>query len=246
MKPSPSIAILAGGLATRLRPKTEVVPKCLLEIAGKPFILWQLELLRSRGITEVVLCTGYLSEMVEAFLGDGSEYGVRVNYSSDGPRLLATGGAIRRALPLLTDPFYVVYGDSYLPCDYQAPLAEYDRSGKTGLMTVFRNEGKWDSSNVEMLGGKLMDYNKREKTPAMKYIDYGLGILSHRSFGETPEDSPFDLAELYRDLLQRNELAAWESPVRFFEAGSFAGIEELESIFLGRQTHDHVFRHVPE
>ncbi len=229
----PSIAILAGGLATRLRPKTETVPKCLLEIAGKPFIAWQLELLRKRGLSEVVICTGHLGEMVEEYVGDGQAFGLRVRYSPDGPVLLGTGGAIRRALPLLTDPFLVVYGDSYLPCDYASPHEALRNSAKQGLMTVFRNEGKWDASNVEMNGGQIATYDKRVKTNAMRHIDYGLGVLTHRAFQGKPEGIAFDLAELYRDLLQRNELAAFEVTQRFYEAGSFAGIEELED-YLGK------------
>jgi NDP-sugar pyrophosphorylase family protein len=146
------IAILAGGLATRLRPITETIPKALIEVAGEPFLAHQLRLLRRYGFERVVLCVGYLGEMIQAFAGNGAAFGLRVEYAFDGPQLLGTGGALRRALPLLGERFAVIYGDSYLPCDYQAALAAFDDSGKLGLMSVYRNEGRWDTSNVEFTG----------------------------------------------------------------------------------------------
>src|SRR5258708_1931944 len=110
------IAILAGGLATRLRPITETIPKALVEIAGEPFLAHQLHLLRANGYERVVMCVGYLGEMVRDFAGDGSQFGMQVEYSFDGEALLGTAGALRKALPLLADDFSVIYGDSYLPC----------------------------------------------------------------------------------------------------------------------------------
>src|SRR5512144_908368 len=142
------VAILAGGLATRLRPITEKIPKSLVPVAGRPFLAHQLELLRSRGIIRIVLCVGHLGEMVEREFGDGSAHGVRLEYSFDGPVLLGTGGALKRARPKLGQQFFVLYGDSYLPVAF-SPIAEcFERSGKPGLMTVYRNEGQYDTSNV--------------------------------------------------------------------------------------------------
>src|ERR1035438_3813128 len=137
------IAILAGGLATRLRPITETLPKALIEVAGEPFLAHQLRLLRRHGFERVVLCVGYLGEKIGAFAGDGRAFGLHVEYAFDGPQLLGTAGALRRALPLLGDAFAVIYGDSYLPCDYRAALAAFSESGKLGLMSVYRNEGLW-------------------------------------------------------------------------------------------------------
>jgi NDP-sugar pyrophosphorylase family protein len=149
------VAILAGGLATRLRPITEKIPKSLVPVAGKPFLAHQLELLHSRGIRRAVLCIGYLGEMIQHEFGDGAKFGVKLDYSFDGQKLLGTGGAIKRALPLLADEFFVLYGDSYLPVDY-APIAQFfHQSGKPGLMTVFRNEGKFDTSNVVLAEGEI-------------------------------------------------------------------------------------------
>src|SRR6266576_473076 len=158
------VAILAGGLATRLWPVTEKIPKALLEVAGQPFLAHQLRLLQSAGIHKAVLCLGYRGEMIEQEFGNGSRLGVELSYSFDGPELLGTGGAIRKALPLLDQRFLVLYGDSYLPIDYAGPVRAFLGSGKPGLMTVFRNEGRWDTSNVVFADGVITNYDKKEQT----------------------------------------------------------------------------------
>jgi NDP-sugar pyrophosphorylase family protein len=221
------IAILAGGLATRLRPITETIPKALIEIAGEPFLAHQLRLLRSHGFQRVVLCVSHLSDQIEAFAGNGSRFGLEIKYSPDGPQLLGTAGAIRRALPLLGPAFAVIYGDSYLPCDYAGALTAFRDSGKLGLMSVFRNQGLWDNSNVEFAGGRIVAYDKANRTPSMHHIDYGLGAFQRSAFDGVPPDRPYDLATLYQDLLRRGELAAWESEDRFYEIGSLGGIRDL-------------------
>src|SRR2546421_264993 len=171
------VAILAGGLATRLRPVTEEIPKALIEVAGRPFLAHQLDLLQSAGIRKAVLCLGHRGEMIERKLGNGRQLGVELSYSFDGPELLGTGGAIRKALPLLNKKFLVLYGDSYLPIDYAAPVQAFLNSGKLGLMTVFRNEGRWDKSNVCFVDSVIRSYDKKQPTPEMHYIDYGLGVF---------------------------------------------------------------------
>src|SRR3954465_1977279 len=166
------VALLAGGMATRLRPITERIPKLLVEVAGEPFFSHQLRLLKKAGLTRIVLCVGHLGEMIEAQYGDGSAWGVRIDYAYDGPKLLGTGGALIRALPKLSPAFYVLYGDSYLPVDYLKVGAHFLRSGKLGLMTVFENHGRYDASNVAFEDGQIKIYDKRLKSPALRHIDY--------------------------------------------------------------------------
>jgi NDP-sugar pyrophosphorylase family protein len=224
------VVILAGGLANRLRPLTEKVPKVLLPVAGKPFLAHQLELLRRQGLRRVVLCLGYLGERVVDRCGDGRAWGMELSYSFDGPVLLGTGGALRQALPKLGESFYVLYGDSYLTTPF-APVAEcFERSGKRGLMTVYHNEGQYDASNVVFRDGRIVVYDKRARLPEMHYIDYGLSVFSASVFAEWPEGKPFDLAEVMRRLVESGELAGLEVPVRFYEIGSAAGLAELESL----------------
>jgi NDP-sugar pyrophosphorylase family protein len=226
------VAILAGGLATRLRPLTETVPKSLIEINGEPFIAHQLRLLRSAGLRHVVLCTGYLGEMIQDYVGDGARFGLRVEYSFDGPKLLGTAGALRRARHLLGDRFLVVYGDSYLPCDYRAVEATAVRLGRKALMTVYRNEGQFDLSNVEFADGRIIAYDKRNRTDRMHHIDYGLGWLATSVLDALPEGQPCDLADVYAELLSQDQLAAYEVATRFYEIGSVSGIEEIGRFLL--------------
>jgi NDP-sugar pyrophosphorylase family protein len=224
------VAILAGGLATRLRPVTETIPKALVDIAGEPFLAHQLRLLRRAGYRKVVLCVGYRARQIEDFAGDGRAFGLEIAYSPDGPQLLGTAGALKRALPLLGEAFAVVYGDSYLTCDYAAAERSFLDSGKLGLMTVYRNEGQWDTSNVEFAGGRILAYDKANRTPAMCHIDYGLGMFHAPAFDCVSAGQPSDLATLYQDLLRRGELVAWESPDRFYEIGSPEGIRDLTEL----------------
>src|SRR5580692_9392080 len=171
------VAILAGGLATRLRPLTETIPKSLVEINGEPFLWHQLRFLRRNGVERVVMCVSYLGEQVRDSAGDGREFGLHIDYSFDGDTLLGTAGALKRAEPLLGESFFILYGDSYLPICWAAVERAFHESGKAGLMTVYRNEGQWDTSNVEFVDGHILAYNKKLRTERMRHIDYGLGVL---------------------------------------------------------------------
>jgi N-acetyl-alpha-D-muramate 1-phosphate uridylyltransferase len=222
------VAILAGGLAKRLRPVTETIPKALVEVAGRPFIEWQLDYLHSQGVRHVVLCLGYLGEQIEEVMGDGQRFGLGVDYSYDGDRLLGTGGALRKALPLLDDTFFVFYGDSYLPIGFVDVEASFRAQGQPALMTVLKNGDRWDRSNVLFSDGRLLEYNKHAPSEDMAYIDYGLGVLSAGVMLDYPEDQPFDLAEVYHRLSLDGRLAGYEVFERFYEIGSFEGLKETE------------------
>jgi MurNAc alpha-1-phosphate uridylyltransferase len=218
--------ILAGGLATRLRPLTQDVPKALVEVAGHPFLWHQLKLLRHNGLRHVVLAVGYLGERIQERFGDGAELGIKIDYTFDGPRLLGTAGAIRQALPVLPHRFFVLYGDSYLTCDYRAVQDAFRNSGLHGLMTVYRNDGRYDSSNVEYDDGRILKYDKQNRTPAMRHIDYGLGVFDRSVFAAIPAGEVYDLARVYQNLLGAGDLAAFEVRDRFYEIGSPEGLQE--------------------
>jgi NDP-sugar pyrophosphorylase family protein len=225
------VAILAGGLATRLGTLTERIPKSLIPIAGEPFVAHQLRLLRRSGIQLVILCVGHLGEMIEQVVGDGRGFGMKIEYSYDGATLLGTAGAIRTALPKLGESFFALYGDSYLACDYVAIEQEFLERHKLGLMTVFRNDGQWDTSNVQFEEGRILAYSKKNRTERMRYIDYGLGAFRAEAFART---GAADLADVYAELLQAGELAAVEVRERFYEMGSPAGLQEMTD-FLSRR-----------
>ena len=228
------VAILAGGLATRLGPLSQQTPKSLIEVAGRPFIHHQLGRLHDQGVRRVVLCVGHLGEKIVDSVGDGSAFGLKVAYSFDGPEQRGTGGAIKRALPLLGSAFFVLYGDSYLECDFTAVQTAYEVAGKLALMTVFHNRGEWDQSNVEFRDGHLLAYDKVHRTDRMQYIDYGLGVLHQRAFEIEFDQGPLDLAIVYQQMLKCEELAGFEVTERFYEIGSIAGLEETRNYLAGR------------
>lgn len=228
------VAILAGGMATRLRPITEKIPKALVEVGGRAFISWQLDQLRAEGIDKVVICTGYLGEMIEEVVGSGSEFGLSVVYSHDGDKLLGTGGALKKALPLLGSCFYVLYGDSYLPIDFAKVEDAYVDSGRKGLMTILANKNRWDKSNALFKDGLLVEYNKRNPSVSMHHIDYGLGILNSECFNAYPNDVNFDLADLYHALSLDGELKGYEVYERFYEIGSHQGLNETAEFLIGK------------
>jgi NDP-sugar pyrophosphorylase family protein len=234
MTEMPPLALLTGGLALRLRPHTLKVPKAMIEVAGAPFIAHQLRLLRRERVPRVVLCVGYLGEQVEAFVGDGSQFGVAVDYCYDGPNLLGTGGALRKALPLLGPEFLVMYGDSWLDTSFAPVVAAFCVSGKPALMTVFRNAGRWDTSNIWYENGAIRRYDKRERLPQMQHIDWGLSVVKAALLEERPADTAFDLGHAFAELARRGELAGYEIATRFYEVGSLEGWRETDAL-LRRQ-----------
>jgi len=229
------VAILAGGLATRLRPITEKIPKALVAVAGRPFLAHQLRLLRKSGLRKVVLCVSYRGEMIEEEFGNGSNLGMELSYSYDGPDLLGTGGALKNALPLLGGKFLVLYGDSYLPIDYSGPARAFAAGAKPALMTVFKNENRWEPSNVWFEQGEIRRYDKKKFTPEMKYIDYGLGVLSAEALSSWPDGKAFDLADVYQGLIGQRKLAGFEVDRRFYEIGSPSGLAELDALLRSQE-----------
>ncbi len=232
------VAILAGGLATRMRPLTETFPKALLEVAGEPFVAHQLRSLARQGVQEVVLCLGYRGEMVEEFVGDGAAFGVDVTCVYDGEVLLGTAGALRRALPHLGEAFFVLYGDSYLTCDFRAVQRTFEDSGLDALMTVYRNDGRFDSSNVLFEENRIVAYEKSGDTPGKRHIDYGLGVLSAKLLDAVPADQPHDLELVYQEALAEGRLVAHEVHERFFEIGSFDGLEETDTFIRTQRNRE--------
>jgi NDP-sugar pyrophosphorylase family protein len=230
------VAVLAGGLATRLQPLTAQVPKILLDVAGRPFAEHQIELLKRNGVSTVVFCLGHLGEQVVAALGDGQRWQMTFRFVSDGPRLAGTGGALLRALPLLGPAFFVMYGDSYLECDFGAIEERFHASRRAGLMTVHRNNDRWDRSNVEYADGLIVRYDKINRDASMRYIDYGLGVLTPEAFAPwAGVDQPLDLAAVYQRLIASGGLAGYEVPERFYEIGSIEGLDETRVLLSSRQ-----------
>jgi NDP-sugar pyrophosphorylase family protein len=224
------VCILAGGLGSRLGEDVKDTPKPLLEVAGEPFLLHQLRQLGRSGARQVVLCVGYLGERIERVIG-GEQFGIRIMYSYDGPELAGTLGAIRRAQPLLGDRFLTLYGDTYLQVDFRAFDASWRSSQLPAAMTVLRNRGRWGTSNAILANGVVTHYDKSVPTPAMEWIDYGLGGLTTRAL-EMVSTEKRDLADLHRVLAELGLLYGFEVTNRFYEIGTRDALKETEQYLL--------------
>lgn len=225
--------ILAGGLATRMRPLTTTLPKALIPVAGVPFIDHQLDWLARHGVTDVVLSIGYRGEMLSRHVGDGARWGLGLRVVDEGGDLRGTAGALRLAdeQGALEDRFLVTYGDSFLPIDFAAVWDRFASCGLPALMTVFRNDGQWDTSNVIVEGERLVLYDKHHQTQpasAFSHIDYGLLALERRIVrDQVPSGVASDLATLLHTLSLRGQLAGFEVTQRFYEIGSLSGLEDF-------------------
>jgi NDP-sugar pyrophosphorylase family protein len=226
------VCLLAGGLGTRLGETVRDTPKPLLEVAGEPFLLHQLRLLARYGVERVVLCVGYLGELIEAGIG-AERFGIEIAYSYDAPELDGTLGAIRRAAPLLGERFLILYGDTYLRVDYAGAARLWEESGAPGLMVVLRNEGRWDTSNALYADGRVVAYDKRAPTPSMHWIDYGLGGLEATALDLVPRTET-DLSSLYHELAAAGDLSGYEATERFYEIGTPAALAEADTFLRGQ------------
>lgn len=224
------MVILAGGLATRLRPLTINQPKSLLMINGRPFLEYQLQLLKDYEMRNVLLCVGHKGELIRGYFGEGKEVGVKLSYSFDGKKLLGTAGALKKAYPLLNDKFFLMYGDSFLPFDYQKIEKSFQGSDKLSLLVVYKNQNRLDKSNVAIEDGLVKVYDKNPKEQNLEYIDAGLSVLRKEVLNLVPEDEPYDLQDLYKTLVWQEEMLAYEVKQRFYEIGSFEGLEEFKKL----------------
>jgi NDP-sugar pyrophosphorylase family protein len=231
------VLILAGGLGTRLLPRTATVPKALVPVAGRPFAEHQVALLAANGIEDIVFAIAHQGDMIRAALGDGGRWGVRIRYSDEGAHLRGTGGAVRlfAAAGLADEVFAVLYGDSYLPIDHAAVWQAYDRSGLPALMTVLENRDRWDTSNAAPGPDGRLRYRKGAgEWGGMTHIDYGMSVLARGLVLErVPADGTSDLADLFTELGERGELAGFEVGERFYEIGSDRGLADLEDLLAG-------------
>lgn len=222
--------ILAGGLGTRLSRVNPGRPKAMVPVLDKPFLHYQLRLLRASGFDEAVLCVGHMGEQVLDYFGDGASVGLRLHYSWERDTLLGTGGALRQALPLLADHCHVMYGDSYLALDYAAIEEAFHAAAKPGLMVVYQNHDTWDRSNVRLGDGVVEVYDKSGAAEGLHWIDEGVSVFTRAAVAELPAGETVDLGMLFQALIARGELAAWVSTQRFFEVGSESGLAEFQDL----------------
>jgi N-acetyl-alpha-D-muramate 1-phosphate uridylyltransferase len=224
-----STLILAGGMATRLYPITEKIPKSLVMINNKPFIEYQLRYLQKQGIKNVVISIGQFGEMIENCVKNLKNIKLDIEFVFDGKSLLGTGGAVKNSLYKLSDIFFVMYGDSFLPVNFEHIKNSFEYNNKEALMTIFENLNLYDKSNVLYENNKIQEYNKKTFNPKMKHIDYGLSIFSKNIFKDFPVYTNFDLSQVFLKMLSLNELDCFIVSERFYEIGSFQGIKDFEN-----------------
>jgi N-acetyl-alpha-D-muramate 1-phosphate uridylyltransferase len=223
------IVVLAGGLATRMRPDTEQVPKSLLQVNGRPFVDWQLDRFAASGARSVMMCVGHLGEQIETHVKRALDRGLVVGYSYDGTELVGTGGALRRAFARLEDEFVLTYGDSYLPFDYAAPLHDLRAHPEAlATMSVYKNHGELGASNVALDGDWVAKYEKGAADPELDYIDYGAIALRRTALDGIEDGAVWGIEALFRKLARKRQLRAFVAPERFYEVGSPEGKRELE------------------
>lgn len=228
------VVILAGGAAMRLRPLTQSIPKIMIPIAGKLFLEYQIELLKNSQITDIVLCTCYLREKIKNYFGNGAGLGMNILYSEE-EYPLGTAGALRNAYPLLDDSFMLLDGDAYLPFKYDEIINEFRTGGKQGLMVVYKNNNRYDISNVAISGGLVTAYERQNKAPRMVYIHTGLSILCKKVLDLIPVNQFYQLDLLFHDLVKNGELLAYETHQRFYGIGSLSGLDEFKALVSAGQ-----------
>ena len=222
----PAVCLLAGGRGKRLGTLTQEIPKPMIPVAGRPFIEWPLGQLRAAGFSRVVLCIGYLGDVIRDYVGDGKRFGLDVAYSEDGPGLDGTLGAIRRALPLLDDPVPVLYADTYLTLDFAAVVRKHLRSDATSTMTVFRNRDSLDASNALVEGEKVIAYSKAPVPAGANWIDYGFLVIGYHALAESGDA---DLAPFIEGLAASGEVAAWRVDEQFHDIGGADALRETDA-----------------
>jgi NDP-sugar pyrophosphorylase family protein len=226
------VAILTGGLATRLGDLTRNKPKSMLKIRGKTFLEYQLELLKRAEIKNIVLCIGHMGEQIERHFGNGRNYGVNIEYSLE-DKLLGTAGALKKAEALLNEVFFTMYGDSYLFLDFPAAMRYFKSQNKLALMTVYRNYDRYARSNTVVEGNSVKNFSKKERTGGMVYIEYGANIFNKEALRMIPENQFYSLDDVFHRLVEMDELLAFEVKERFYEIGSPQGVKEFEEYIEG-------------
>lgn len=216
--------ILAGGKGTRVKKFTKKIPKCLIEINGKPFLYYQLKYLKKNNVENVIISVGYLSKKIKEYLNKNIDF-INFRIIEDGKKLLGTGGAILKSLKYLKNNFFVMYGDSYLSLN----LKNLKKQKRLSSMAIYKNDNKFDKSNIELLNSNKIIYHVQKRKNKLRYIDYGISYLNKKIFKDKKKGAKFDLSEFYNELSLKNLLLGYKVKSRFYEIGSYQGINELKN-----------------
>ena len=224
-----TLVILAGGLATRIRPITNNKAKALIEINGKPFIYWQLKYYIKQGVKNFVFLLGFKGEEIEGYIKKNNYFNVNISFYYDGNQLRGTGGSILQSINKFPENFFVLYGDTLLQIDLNDMYNFYDKNNHQITMSIYKNKSMYDKSNVQKLSHNKITYNKDNLQNDMSYIDYGISILNKKIFISNTDKTLTDLSSFYKGISSKNKLFGYEVFKRFYEIGSFEGIKQTQS-----------------
>ncbi|MFC1985400.1 sugar phosphate nucleotidyltransferase [Chloroflexota bacterium] len=227
--------ILAGGLGTRLRPLTDRVPKVMVSVGGRPFLLHLIELLKRQGVDDIILCIGYLGHYIKEFFSSGKGFGIRIRYSEEKRSLLGTAGALKQAESLLDNHFLVINGDTYLPIDYRPAEAFFLKQNIKAVMIVYDNKDDTGvKNNVELDNSMVTRYDKESADSSLRYVETGALIIKREALALIQGEHPISLETgLYPSLIRQKELIAYVTQQRFYDMGRPDQLKVFEEFASG-------------
>lgn len=225
--------ILAGGLGKRLMPLTMDIPKPMVCVFGRPFLEYQIRWLKSNGIREILLLTGYKGDKVQAYFKDGSSLGVILTYSHE-TSPLGTGGSLKLAEKKLESSFLLVYGDSFLPIDTAGLIQRFRDVDKTGMIVVYDNQphDAGVPSNIDLdKEGFVARYEKNSKDPLFHYTDAGVSVFKKEVIDFIPKGKKVSLEEeIFPRLVKDRELLGYITRQPFYDIGTRERIKRFEEL----------------
>lgn len=222
------IVILCGGLATRLKKLSKKKPKSLIKFKNKPFVIYQIELLKSYGFNNFLLCVGHFSKQIKSKLGNGKKLNVNIDYSHDGKKLLGTGGSLKKAYKKLDKNFILLNGDSYIMFNPNKLISKYNTSNKSTIL-VKKNTRTNLPSNIILKKKLIIDYCKKGIENS-RYIDIGMQIFNSDIFNlYLKKNEYYDLEHIYKIMIKKKNLSYLKTNATFFEIGSFKGIKSFNN-----------------
>ena len=204
--------VLCGGKGSRVSKFTKQIPKCLIDINGKPFLYYQLKLLKKNNINNVIISVGYLAEKIREYVKNNIDF-INIKIKDDGKRLLGTGGAVLKSI------------NSY----FNFKLKKLIKKKNLATMAIFKNNSKYDESNIELKNSKKILYHKNRKDKKLQFIDYGASYINKQIFKGTKKNVKFDLSDLFEEISKNNMLSGYKVKKRFYEIGSYGGIKDLKN-----------------
>jgi len=217
------VVILCGGLGERLKPLTDKIPKVMIPFWDKPFLEYVRRTFSAQGFRDFVLCVGYKGEEIEKYYGDS------MVYSYDGDKLLGTGGALKKAEPLLDEEFIMANGDTYMNIDYHDLISEFHKSGKPAMMVVYPKRKK--RNDVLVKNGEILNYDKWTRKN-VNAVWTGTIVMKKEILKVIPKNKFFSLEEkIFPKLIKKKQIGAFIIKDKFYPIGRPEQVKEFYNTF---------------